>query len=461
MDCEKFEPLLLDELYEELDELTSAAVKRHVSGCARCASVLNGMRATRRVAALPMMAVPDGLEDRILASVKEAQKVVPMKSRMSRAVSVAGRWAMRPQTAMAAVFLLMIGSSAVFLRSKTVRSEAASVSDFGAPAVTVAQTQPESLNNAAASAAHGAMTLPPAAAPMATAPAPLAFAANEEPAAGAVDRLTGGAGRDGKKDDKALAALVQTQQEAQTRGATATLRKDGDEPAKEKAEGKPAPAATAMARSGPRAGEAESAPLTNAGTPGGAPAQDYGGQQAFGGSQNAYSNKGASPQDGYSAGMAAYRARKYDEATRQFDSAAGTGDLNAALWAAKAVKAGNGGCSVALGRFDGIAQKTPGTQTGNEALLEGADCQIELGQLEAARARLAALLNTSTHRAQAQQGMAKLAVAERQRSERSGGGSGGAVAAPKAARPAAAPPAPAPMRKAAKPADNAAVDSAK
>lgn len=459
MDCEKFEPLLLDELYEELDELTSAAVKRHVSGCARCASVLTGMRATRRVAALPLLAVPDGLEDRILASVKEAQKVVPMKSRMSRAISVAGRWAMRPQTAMAAVFLLMIGSSAVFLRSKTVRSEAASVSDFGAPAVTVAQSQPESLNNAAASAAHGAMTLPPT---MATATAPIAFAANEEPAAGTVDRLTGGAGRDGKKDDKALAALVQTQQESQTRSTTA-LKKDGDEPAKEKAEAKQAVVAaapTAMPRSGPRAGEAESAPPTNAGTPGGAPAQDYGGQ-AFGGSQNAYGNKGASPQDGYSAGMAAYRARKYDEATRQFDSAASTGDLNAALWGAKAVKAGNGGCSVALARFDGVAQKTPGTQIGNEALLEGADCQIELGQLEAARARLTALLNTSTHRAQAQQSMAKLAVAERQRSERSGGGSGGAVAAPKAARPAAAPPAPAPMRKAAKPADNAAVDSAK
>ena len=63
MDCEKFEPLLLDELYEELDELTSAAVKRHVSGCARCAGILNGMRGTRRAAALPIMAVPVGLED--------------------------------------------------------------------------------------------------------------------------------------------------------------------------------------------------------------------------------------------------------------------------------------------------------------------------------------------------------------------------------------------------------------
>ena len=35
MDCEKFESTLLDELYDELDEVTSAAAKRHVSGCSR------------------------------------------------------------------------------------------------------------------------------------------------------------------------------------------------------------------------------------------------------------------------------------------------------------------------------------------------------------------------------------------------------------------------------------------
>ena len=94
MDCEKFEPLLLDELYEELDEVTSAAVKRHVSGCARCASILNGMRGTRRAVALPMLEMPAGLEDRILSSVKEAQKVVPIQSRAARALSWAGSWAM-------------------------------------------------------------------------------------------------------------------------------------------------------------------------------------------------------------------------------------------------------------------------------------------------------------------------------------------------------------------------------
>src|SRR5271170_5956741 len=108
MDCEKFESTLLDELYEELDEVTSAAAKRHVSGCSRCASLLSGFKATRRVAVLEMVEPPGDLEDRILAAAKEAQKVVAMNRRVSGAISWAGSWAMRPQPAMAALFLLMI-----------------------------------------------------------------------------------------------------------------------------------------------------------------------------------------------------------------------------------------------------------------------------------------------------------------------------------------------------------------
>src|SRR5208282_5451908 len=53
MDCEKFETAMMDELYGELDELTSAAAKRHMAGCARCSALLGGLRATRRVASIP------------------------------------------------------------------------------------------------------------------------------------------------------------------------------------------------------------------------------------------------------------------------------------------------------------------------------------------------------------------------------------------------------------------------
>src|SRR5580698_6155565 len=138
MDCDRFEATLIDELYEELDELTSAAVKRHVAGCSRCASILGGLRATRRVAVLPLVEPSVDLEDRILAAARNAQKVVPIGRRLSRAVSWAGSWAMRPQTAMAAVFVLMVGSSLLFVRrSKVVAGDAASnmtVTAQGAPA---------------------------------------------------------------------------------------------------------------------------------------------------------------------------------------------------------------------------------------------------------------------------------------------------------------------------------------
>src|SRR5579871_1978842 len=119
MDCEKFESAMMDELYGELDELTSAAAKRHIASCARCAARISGLRATRRVATVPLVDPPAGLEERILAAARDATTVVPIRRRMAHAVSLAGSWAMRPQTAMAAVFLVMVGSSLLLLRGRT------------------------------------------------------------------------------------------------------------------------------------------------------------------------------------------------------------------------------------------------------------------------------------------------------------------------------------------------------
>ena len=199
MDCEKFEPLLLDELYEELDELTSAAVKRHVSGCARCAGILNGMKSTRRAVTLPLEPVPAGLEDRILAAAKEAQKVVPIKGRFGRVVSVAGNWAMRPQTAMAAVFLLMIGTSAFLIRSKDYRSKDAAVSVTVAGAPSPAATVPPAIDAVDDPAAHG----PAAPVIGVRPPMPAASAVADN---GPIDRMTGGADREDQ--NQAVAALA-------------------------------------------------------------------------------------------------------------------------------------------------------------------------------------------------------------------------------------------------------------
>src|SRR5687767_12349160 len=265
-DCEKFEPLLLDELYEELDELTSAALKRHVSGCARCKSSLDSMRATRRMISLPMVEVPEGLEDRIFAAAKEAQKVVPIKGRFSRVLSAAGSWAMRPQTAMAAVFLLMIGSSAFLLRNNAKRASDSqvSVTVAGSPqAAAPAAGESDRLDDKSASQAHGPITLPPAAAP-----APAASVAMNDESGSTIDRLAAAAAAGDKaKDNNALGAM----------GA--------DQGAKTESEKKVA--VTGRAAPGDPMGNSLAGP-SNAAAPAGAP---YGGQGAGGGSADGYTQQ--------------------------------------------------------------------------------------------------------------------------------------------------------------------------
>jgi hypothetical protein len=422
MDCEKFEPLLLDELYDELDELTSAAVKRHVSGCSRCGSILSGLRSTRRAVTLPMVAVPDGLEDRILAAAREAQKVVPIRSRMSRAVSAAGSWAMRPQTAMAAVFLLMIGSSAFLIRSKNPASKEGSVAVTvqGNPSPTAAPLgQSESLDDKAAAAAHGPgtsnVTHPPVSA---RDPAAAAVAAADE-SGGVVDALGAGGPRDkGKReeDHASLGGLF---------GAD-----DKDSPAKEAR-----PAATAPP--GPP-------PVANAAAPAGAP---YGG--AYGDPMQGQlpapkplartGPQDRQAQDPFSMGMASFRQRNYAEATRLFDQAAQSGDTNAALWAADSVREGQG-CVVALGRFDQLASRSSGWVS-QEASLRAARCQIAMGQLDAARDRLTRIgqAGTAEQKQAAQQALGELnQTAARKAGGGAPGGAAAAPAAPKRAAPARA-----------------------
>jgi hypothetical protein len=435
-DCEKFEPLLLDELYEELDELTSAALKRHVSGCARCKASLDAMRATRRLlssASLPMVDVPEGLEDRIFAAAKEAQKVVPIKGRFSRVLSAAGSWAMRPQTAMAAVFLLMIGSSAFLLRSNAKRASDSqvSVTVAGAPqAAASAASESDRLDDKSASQAHGPITLPPAAAP-----APAASVAMNDESGSMIDRLAAAAAAGDKaKDNNALGAM----------GADQPAAKGESE--KKVAAGGAAGRSAADPMSNSLSGNNYGGGPTNAAAPAGAP---YGGAgQGAGAPGDGYTQQtqalapakraGNEAADPFSAGTAAYRARNYAEATKQFDAAAAGGDQNAALWAAKSTKDGQG-CATALGRFENVAKNASGTWTGHEASLEAARCQIAMGNLDPARDRLNKLAQVPSHSTPAKTALDELnAVAARRQAGTVSGGAH-ATKAPAKAAPASAP----------------------
>ena len=199
MDCEKFESAMLDELYGELDELTSAAAKRHVAGCARCASRIGGLRATRRVASVPLVEPSGDLEERILAATERTRVAIPPRPRMAEMISLAGSWAMRPQTAMAAVFLVMIGTSVLLLRGKSARapvSAEVTVTEQGTPAPVASASSP-------AAATEPARTRP--AAPTSPAEAKAQEPRQQTAPAGARDAPLPGAGGGGASPARALA----------------------------------------------------------------------------------------------------------------------------------------------------------------------------------------------------------------------------------------------------------------
>jgi tetratricopeptide (TPR) repeat protein len=133
MDCEKFDRVVLDLLYAELDELTTASARRHTEHCTRCRGILSELRATREVGSLPLVDPPEGLELKILEAERQARRGLPVRQRVGRVISLLAGYAMRPQLAMAALLLLLIGSSLVILRGRPGERDSVMVTEQGLP----------------------------------------------------------------------------------------------------------------------------------------------------------------------------------------------------------------------------------------------------------------------------------------------------------------------------------------
>jgi len=389
MDCEKFESALMDELYGELDELTSAAAKRHVSGCARCSALLGGLRATRRVAALPRVEPPADLEQRILdAAAAATPRAVPLRGRLARAVSLAGSWAMRPQTAMAAVFLVMIGTSVLLLRGKSSRAPASAemtVTEEGTPApaapvASVATTEPASSagpEGYVTATTERAASVPPSTM-MGFARAPSADGVDDAKRAPAKSSLA--------KGEDGIGAVALNAPGRAAPGGLAGPALPPPSPPHVAAAPVPMAAGGAGGASFASAPEAEMAPAAQA---------------------------TAAPSDPSDELWAARQAR--DAAARQ----------------SRPCPSG--------ARFDDVASRAPGTQQGWDALYEGALCYESLGEFGSARTRLGTLLGVPSYRDRAR------ATIDRINKEQQGGGAAAAArAAPKAAAAPAAPATPAP-----------------
>jgi len=358
VDCEKFESTLIDELYDELDDLTSAEAKRHASGCSRCGGLLAGLRATRKLALLPMVVPPPELEERILSAAREAQKVVPLKSRLQRVMSRAGNWAMRPQTAMAAVFLLAIGSSFVFMRRSAHAPASVTVKAEGAPvALASANATPTSaFDTKSAFGAHG----------------------TEE------------------KADQLKREVVQGVSDTPAKAPTSDdVFADGL-----------GNSALAKDKNAYAQNLDETRPMSNAAAPAGAPPPPNAAPamvaQVSGGAANGKPIN-ANPID-FNTAMNAYRARRFEEAARGFDALAlaDTKDSSSALWAARSLREARG-CSVAVSRFTQVHTAVAGTNIGYEATLDEAGCQRELGNYALARSTVTYLLGVPTYAERAQE----------------------------------------------------------
>jgi TolA-binding protein len=133
MNSDKFDRIVLDLLYGELDELTTAAARRHMDQSARARDIFAHFKATRQLSVLPTHAPPPDFEIALMERERRALAELPLHLRAGRLVSMLAGYAMRPQLIMGALLLLMIGSSLVFLRARPGQHSAVQVTERGAP----------------------------------------------------------------------------------------------------------------------------------------------------------------------------------------------------------------------------------------------------------------------------------------------------------------------------------------
>jgi hypothetical protein len=133
LDCERFDRDSLELLYDELDDVSASALRRHVAQCPRCQPTWQRLLLVRTAARIPLEAPePDLLSD-VLSRQKSARRTAPLAERLGHFVSIMAEYAMRPQLAMAALLVLMVGSSLVFVRSGPGRGDQVRVREVGSP----------------------------------------------------------------------------------------------------------------------------------------------------------------------------------------------------------------------------------------------------------------------------------------------------------------------------------------
>jgi hypothetical protein len=381
MDCEKFDQILIDALYDELDELTLAAAKRHTEGCQRCQAAWSGLRATLKIGVLPTVEPPPSLEPNILQAAREANGNVPWPKRVGRAISWAGSYAMRPQTAMAAILVLMLGSSVIFVRRKPDRSgpSRVSVTERGVPEQAAEEMRPEKIGiprerpvTLGRNARRDDDQRP--------------GSANPSPAAGGELRAapaSEGEARPSKGADKAGDTFAEA---PRTRGIGAMDDIGGS-------------------GAGIRALADRSAESKKKEDPSGGAPLDH---------------PGSEPRDGYGAAMDLYHAGRFAEADKAFNDVAASGAKNAALaalYSAKSTEAAYG-CTQAATKYEMVAARYAGTSAAADAQMAAANCYTLNGNFDRAYALYNQLRTVAGYRDRAEAKLGNLRILQQQTAAR-------------------------------------------
>ncbi|HMI84836.1 MAG TPA: hypothetical protein VK550_12135 [Polyangiaceae bacterium] len=380
MDCEKFDQILIDALYDELDELTLAAAKRHAEGCQRCHSAWSGLRATLKVGLLPTVEPPASLEPNVLQAAREAHGNVPWPKRVGRAVSWAGSYAMRPQTAMAAILVLMLGSSVIFVRRKPDRSgpSRVSVTERGVPEQAAEEMRPERVGIPRERAA------------------PFGRSARRD------DERSGAGGPYAAAPG---AAAANSPREALASEAEGRAPKGGEKVAE------PSGEAPSPARSRGIASQDDIGAGDGIGALADRAADSKKKEEPGAGGEYA-----AAPKDAYGSAMELYSGGRYPEADKAFTDVAASGAKNAAmaaLYAAKSTEAAYG-CGRAATKYESVAARYTGSSAAAEAQWGAANCYKITGNLDRAHALYNGLRSVAGYRDRAEGELENLKILQQQ-----------------------------------------------
>jgi TolA-binding protein len=322
-----------------------------------------------------------------MKAAREAHRNLPWPKRVGRAISWAGSYAMRPQMAMAALLVLMLGASVTILRARPDRTGALSrisVTERGVPeSVAEDPRADKSIGDDRVPA------LPPAG----------RLAKRDE------DRAAASA------SPFAAAPIAAAPQPPELEGRAKGGEKDGIFDLKPKSA--PAPAAAAAPadeiamNSPPPQRSVASSKKERAAEPVGGSAQGFGAGQAA---------ATAAPQDAFTVAMDLYNSGRYAEAEKAFNDIEASRSKDAPRAALMAAKSSYGafGCGKAAPQYENVWARYSSTSPGAEALWLSAECYMKLGNYPKARDQYMQLQTVAGYGDRAQSKLLDLNILQQQ-----------------------------------------------